>query len=245
MTYTLRESKSSKNFTPYDQVKAVFGVPRVVKGITIHHWGALGQKFTDVENFLCTNNTPTSAHYIAEGGLVSCIVSPDDAAWHAGNGVANAETIGIECRPEGDELTYQTVAELIAFLRNIYGDVPLYPHSHWHATACPGKWDLAKLDRMARAVAAKPAVAPQSSTITKATTTTKPTTVPGGKMLVISQAKGDPKIWIGDGITRRHIPDPKTLADYQKLAQWGVLNIFKNGQIMDYPLEVLGQPVAG
>jgi hypothetical protein len=63
------------------------------------------------------------------------------------------------------------------------------------------------------------------------------------KMLVITQAKGDPAVWIGDGITRRQIPDPKTLEDYRKLARWGVLNIFKNGETMDYPPAVLGTPV--
>jgi N-acetylmuramoyl-L-alanine amidase len=174
---------------------------------------------------------------VAQDGLVSCIVSPDDAAWHAGNAVGNATTVGIECRPEATEGDYKTVSELISFIRGIYGDIPLYPHSHWHATACPGKWDLAKLDRMARAV---PAVSPQAAT---ATTTTTTTAKGQDKMLVISQQKGDSAIWIGDGITRRQIPDLKTLADYRKLASWGVLNIFKNGETMDYPLATLGAPV--
>ena len=63
-------------------------------------------------------------------------------------------------------------------------------------------------------------------------------------MLVITQAKGDPAIWIGDGVSRRHIPDPKTLADYQKLAAWGVLNIYKGGAIQNFPPEAIGADVS-
>jgi hypothetical protein len=85
------------------------------------------------------------------------------------------------------------------------------------------------------------ALAPQGTTTT---TTTPP--APGkdqDDMLVISQAKGDAAIWIGNGISRRQIPDVKTLQDYQKLAAWGALNIFEGGQVMDYPPAVLGADV--
>jgi N-acetylmuramoyl-L-alanine amidase len=166
LTYTLREYNNSKNFTPAASVPAVFGQSRVVKGITIHHWGNEGQLFDNVENFLCTNSTPTSAHYVVQGGLVSCIVSPDDAAWHSGNAVGNATQIGLELRPEADDATYQTAGELIAFIRGIYGDIPLTGHRDWYATACPGKYDLARLDRIARGIsepAAVAAVKPASS----------------------------------------------------------------------------------
>lgn len=63
------------------------------------------------------------------------------------------------------------------------------------------------------------------------------------KMLVITQSKGDTAIWIGDGITRRQIPDLDVLGHYRKLAQWGVLTIFKDGQTMDYPPEALGKAI--
>jgi N-acetylmuramoyl-L-alanine amidase len=164
MSYTLREFNNSRNFTPRDQVPAVFGHARVVSAITIHHWGADGQDFDTVERFLCGNNVPTSAHYVVQGGLVSCIVSPDDAAWHSGNAFGNATTVGLELKPEADDETYRTAGELIAFIRSIYGDIPLVGHNHWKATACPGRYDLARLDREARGVAAAPApVAPQST----------------------------------------------------------------------------------
>jgi N-acetylmuramoyl-L-alanine amidase len=166
MSYTLREYNNSRNFTPAAMVPAVYRQPRVVKAITIHHWGADGQNFDTVESFLCSNNKPTSAHYVAQDSLVSCIVSPDDAAWHAGHPVGNATTIGIECRPEATDGDYRTVGELIAFIRGIYGDLPLVPHNKWQNTQCPGRYDLARLDREARGVAAEPApapVAPQSA----------------------------------------------------------------------------------
>lgn len=150
MAYTLQTQYNSKNFTPATQVPLVFGMPRKITGITIHHWGSLGQQFDNVRDWLCTNNVPTSAHYVVQDGLVACIVSPDDAAWHAGTPRGNATTIGIECRPEATDGDYATVAELIRELRAAYGDLPLYKHSDWIPTKCPGAWDLDRLDALAR-----------------------------------------------------------------------------------------------
>ena len=227
------ESRSAKGFTPGSQVPN-----RTIEEIFIHHWGERGQTHDSVVNFFCNGPGATSAHFVASDGRVNCIVSMADVAWHAGVWDRNIRSVGIECRPEATDGDYREVSALVAWIRNQVGkDLPLVPHRAVHATACPGVWDLARLDREARALTAP--VVPQSTT----PTTTTPTIPTGDKMLVISQAKGDPAIWIGDGITRRHIPDPKTLADYQKLASWGVLNIFKGGQIMDYPLAVLGAPI--
>jgi hypothetical protein len=164
MTYTVQEQYTSKNSVAGADANSVWGLgPRKVTSITIHHWGLKGQQFDTVRDFLCTNNSPTSAHYVAEDGLVACIVSPDDCAFHAGNPEGNTFSVGIECRPEATDGDYATVAELIANIRSIYGDVPLYPHNHWFNTACPGDYDLARLDSLARSAAA---VAPQSTTIT-------------------------------------------------------------------------------
>lgn len=84
-------------------------------------------------------------------------------------------------------------------------------------------------------------------TVQSATITPAPEPVPGpqkaGKMLVITQAQGDTAIWVGDGITRRQIPDVPTLTHYQQLATWNVLNIYKGGQVMDYPPEAIGKAV--
>jgi hypothetical protein len=150
MTYTLDESHTSRNYTPAANVLATFGYPRDIKWITVHHWGNNGQQFDVVRDYLCTNTTPTSAHFVVEDGQVACIVSPDDAAWHAGNAQGNAQSIGIECRPEHTDGDYQTVGELVAWLRSQYGDLPLVPHNYWTSTACPGDYDLTRIDAIAR-----------------------------------------------------------------------------------------------
>jgi len=151
MGYTLQEQYTSKNQVPGANANTVWnrGV-RKVSSITIHHWGNKGQQFGTVRDFLCTNNVPTSAHYVVQDGLVACIVSPDDCAFHAGNAEGNSHSIGIECRPEATDGDYATIAELIRDLRGIYGDIPLVPHKYWYATACPGEYDLARLDSLAR-----------------------------------------------------------------------------------------------
>jgi hypothetical protein len=47
----------------------------------------------------------------------------------------------------------------------------------------------------------------------------KPVEVTPMMNLVLAQAPGDPAIWVGDGITRRHVPDAKALADIQHVIQ--------------------------
>lgn len=162
MAYQSITQYDSKNFTPAASSAAVFGYARRIEAITIHHWGLKGQDFNQVVNFLCTNNTPTSAHYVVIAGKVACIVNPADVAWHAGNARGNATTIGIELHPEATDADYATAAELIRELRAVYGNLPLLPHKYWTNTACPGDWDLNRLDALARSGSAAPVV-PASS----------------------------------------------------------------------------------
>lgn len=49
--------------------------------------------------------------------------------------------------------------------------------------------------------------------------------------------------WIGNGMHRRHIPDPKTLEAIREMAGWGMIKVFKNGDVQDLPTEALGQDV--
>ena len=162
MSYILQEQYTSKNQVPGAQADSVWHRgARKVSSITIHHWGNKGQQFWTVRDFLCTNSSPTSAHYVVQDGLVACIVSPDDCAFHAGNPDGNSHSIGIECRPEATDGDYQTVAELIRYLRGIYGDIPLRPHNYWYNTACPGDYDLARLDSLSRGGT----IAAQSATV--------------------------------------------------------------------------------
>jgi N-acetylmuramoyl-L-alanine amidase len=144
------ESLTAKGFTPAALVPQVYRRVRTIESITIHHWGAFGQTHDGVVNFFVNGPGLTSAHFVSSAGRTHCLVNPADAAWHAGNPVGNSTSVGIECRPEANENDYQEVAALVAWLRSQYGDLPLIPHRDWQATACPGIWDLKKLDRMAR-----------------------------------------------------------------------------------------------
>ena len=144
------ESINALNYTPAALCPSVFGYHRTISSITIHHWGNLGQNFDDVVGYLASANPRlSSAHAIIAARRAASIVNPNDAAWHGGNAYGTATSIGLECRPEATDEDYITVAAYIAFLRSAYGDLPLIPHNYWTATACPGKWDLARLDRMA------------------------------------------------------------------------------------------------
>src|SRR5690606_41803386 len=85
-----------------------------VKSLTIHHWGARGQKFDNVVNWLCQKRAGTSAHYVVEAGKVAWIVDPDRRAWHAGNAGGNHESIRVARRPAGAEGDRGTVGALVA-----------------------------------------------------------------------------------------------------------------------------------
>lgn len=155
MAYEYLTQHDSPHFTPANRVRAVFGRDRKVESITIHHWGKDGQRFDNIIGWFKNPAARTSAHYVVEAGRVACLVNVKDAAWHAGNKVGNATSIGLELRPEATDGDYATAAELIRKLRATYGDLPLIPHSDWRPTVCPGRWDLVRLDRMARGTAAQ------------------------------------------------------------------------------------------
>lgn len=163
---------SYKAETQFDSPNVTIGRQgRKISAIVIHHWGDDGQSHTGVRNYLCRTNGGSSAHYVVSDGLVSCIVDPENTAWHAGDWEANLTTVGIECRPEMSDGDFETVATLIAELRSVYGDLPLRPHKQFMATACPGRWEaqLGRLSQRADAIRssgikaptpAKPAPAP-------------------------------------------------------------------------------------
>jgi N-acetyl-anhydromuramyl-L-alanine amidase AmpD len=94
----INESQTAKGYTPAALVPAAFGRARTIDGIVIHHWGSLGQRHDDVVKFFVSGPGATSAHFVVSAGRIDCLVSPQDAAWHSGNAVGNATTIGIECQ---------------------------------------------------------------------------------------------------------------------------------------------------
>lgn len=137
--------------------------------IVIHHWGADGQTHDGVVNFFCTT-APTSAHFVVSAGRIHCLVNLTDVAWHAGDWDVNLRSIGIECRPEATNADYAAVAWLVQYLRGLYGNLPLTPHKKYAQTACPGRYDLARINKEASgAPSPTPATKPQSATITPIT----------------------------------------------------------------------------
>lgn len=139
------ESRTAVKYTPGRQ-------GRKVVDLVIHHWGLDGQTHDGVVDWFCNpaKGAQTSAHFVVSAGRVHCIVSPTDTAWHAGDWNENLQSIGIECRPEATAADYATVAELVRWLRTKYGNLPLRPHKQFYSTNCPGRWDLSRLDRIAR-----------------------------------------------------------------------------------------------
>jgi N-acetylmuramoyl-L-alanine amidase len=147
------ESVDAVHITRAADCPNVFGGrERLVTGVTLHHWGNKGQDFYTVRGYLASDNDrESSAHFVLQEDLVSCIVSPDDVAWHAGNAEGNASTIGIECRPEMTEGDLATLESLIRYLESIYGDLAVYVHSEWINTSCPGNY-LTKRDEIVERV---------------------------------------------------------------------------------------------
>ena len=128
------------NYTPGRTFTS--GIPTSVTGIVIHWWGEPGwQDHTGVVNYLAgPNDSVVSAHYVVSGNGVSQLVELGDTAYHAGVYNINAQSIGIECRPEMDEGTVAEVRELIQNLHAYFGPLWLEPHRAFTATGCPGTY---------------------------------------------------------------------------------------------------------
>lgn len=200
---TINESQTAKGFTPAALVPAAFaGRKRTIESITIHHWGVTGQTHDNVVRFFVSGPGTTSAHFVASEGRIDCLVSPEDVAWHTGNLIGNTTSIGLELRPEASPGDYSVAAELVRFLRDQYGDLPLVPHRAWHNTACPGIWDLVKLDKLARGSAA---VDVQGTTTTQES---KVTPAQMQELKVFMQAEINKSInamWASDAVIQRQI----------------------------------------
>lgn len=127
MAYTF-----SKRWSPnYERGNA----PRM---IIVHHWGADGQSFDAVVNWLCNPNAQVSAHYVLQANKITQLVDLSNKAWHCVG--KNGQSIGIECRPECTSGDRKTLAELIASIWKIYGKLPIYGHKDFNSTACPGRY---------------------------------------------------------------------------------------------------------
>lgn len=154
MAYTEITNRTSPN-------KWVGG--NTIKGLTIHWWGDPKDNPTaeDVVNWLCNPESQVSAHFVitGTGRRVWQLVDDKDRAWHAMYG--NHSTLGLELDPRCRDSDYDVAAEVIADLWRYYGKLPLYPHKHWVGTACPGNYDLKRLQREAEAKLNPPKPAPK------------------------------------------------------------------------------------
>lgn len=129
-----------------------------IKYLVIHHWDdpKRNPSLAGVVSWLTSTKSKVSAHYVVSERQVYRLVPESMAAWHARGG--NSDSIGIECDPRQQDETYETVAALIREIRSRYGDIPLVRHRDvkGSSTTCPGTYDLARLDRLARGQSAKP-----------------------------------------------------------------------------------------
>lgn len=152
MSFKYETQYNSPNYTPASQAVATWGRPRTIEAIAIHWWGDpnQGPTYEGVIATLCNPNRGASAHFVATGTgrRVACLVDLGNASWATNS--ANPYTISIECDPRCREEDYDVVAELIANIRSAYGNLPLVPHKQFVATACPGNYNLAELDRRAK-----------------------------------------------------------------------------------------------
>ena len=119
--------------------------------ITIHWWGspADNPQFLPTVEWLCRPAGNSSAHEVIEAGRVAQVINFGCAAWHSGNFRGNTTSYSLELNPRAWDSDYRTAAERIADIWATYGRKPLVPHNSWTATACPGNYDLARLDREA------------------------------------------------------------------------------------------------
>ena len=152
MSYNYLTQYNSPNYTPENQARATWGRPRTIEIVAQHWWGDpnTNPTFEGVIATLCNPARQASAHFVATGTgrRVACLVDLNNASWATNS--ANPYSISIEgdprCRPED----YDVIAELIAELRVAYGiQLPIKPHREFVATACPGNYDLNRLNALA------------------------------------------------------------------------------------------------
>jgi len=137
----------SPNYHTPAQAEDHYGQSRTIEAIVIHHWGQDGQAFNTPVDWLTRDDGTSSAHKVAEHGKVATLVDDENVAWHARQ--ANPRTLGLELRPEAREGDYATAAKVIREWRDKHGPLPLEAHSDHNATACPGRWNLHRLDELA------------------------------------------------------------------------------------------------
>lgn len=140
-----------------EQFNAVFFTPGPTQkdGIVIHWWGTpVGQSIDSVRSTFGNGGRQASAHYGCSDGVVDCYVNPDDVAWANGHWGANLSKISVEGDPRQSDGDYYAAAWTVAYIRSIYGDLPLSKHRDYYPTECCGTYNLERIDQMAYEIAA-------------------------------------------------------------------------------------------
>lgn len=152
MSYQYITQYNSPNYTPESQARATWGRPRTIEIVAQHWWGDpnTNPTFEGVIATLCNPSRQASAHFVATGTgrRVACLVDLNNASWATNS--ANPYSISIEGDPRCRDEDYDVIAELIAELRVAYGvQLPIKPHREFVATACPGNYDLNRINALA------------------------------------------------------------------------------------------------
>lgn len=149
MSYEYITNRDSPNFWSAADLAGYGSI--TIESLTIHHWGAVGAMFGPTVDWLCRPAGNTSAHEVIEAGRVAQVINFGNAAWHSGSYAGNTTSYSLELNPRAWDGDYATAAERIADIWATYGRLPLRPHKSWSSTACPGAYDLARLEREADA----------------------------------------------------------------------------------------------
>ncbi len=139
MAYQEITQYNSPNYTHNSHAQAVFGYPRIIKGVVYHWWGDPTKKpaFEGVINWLCRPNGNSSAHVVGEAGRVAWIIDAQHAAWHAGSGRGNAQYLGYECNPRLSDGDYETMGEFHYNVEKAYGRrLEIRLHKEFSQTQC-------------------------------------------------------------------------------------------------------------
>jgi hypothetical protein len=161
---------------------------------------------------------PASAHFDVDGfGALAQYVIVNEYAWSTGTTVGNQESISIEMANSATggswpvaEATWRGSARLAGWLfARVIGVRPSYtnlvPHHFWKATACAGPF----IDSIWN-----PILSTAQLAYDQFTGAIKPDSgledLPM-RNLILAEAEDGSGVWVGDGMTRRHVEDEREL----------------------------------
>ena len=116
-------------------------------GIVIHHTAAL-TTWEAIDRYHRSKGWGGIGYNMGVSGDGSVWLFGDPLSWRAHtygyNGVMAG--VAIMCLDAPNDAQIGGARSAIAYLRSLYGPVPLYRHSDLVATSCPGQWDISVLE---------------------------------------------------------------------------------------------------